>query len=100
MVGYNVQAAVDAKHHLIVAHEVTNVGSDRAQLSKMATAARDAMGKTQLEAIADRGYFNGPEIKACTEAGITALVPEADDLQRQGRGTLQQERLHLHRRGR
>ena len=76
VVGYNVQAAVDAKNHLIVAHEVTNVGNDRTQLSKMATVARDEMGKTQLEAIADRGYFNGPEIKACTEAGITALVPK------------------------
>jgi hypothetical protein len=76
VVGYNVQAAVDAKNHLIVTHEVTNIGNDRAQLSKMATAARDEMGKTKLEAIADRGYFSGPEIKACTEAGITPLVPK------------------------
>ena len=59
LVGYNVQTAVDAKHHLIVAHEVTNVGSDRAQLSKMALAAREAMGKHKLQAFADRGYFNG-----------------------------------------
>jgi transposase len=56
MVGYNVQVAVDANHHLIVAHEVTNSGSDRAQLSPMAKAARDAMGKTRLRAVADRGY--------------------------------------------
>jgi DDE family transposase len=77
MVGYNVQAAVDAKHHLIVAHEVTNVGNDRAQLTKMAIAARDAMGKRRLQAVADRGYFNSPEIKACTEAGILPLVPKA-----------------------
>ena len=76
VVGYNVQAAVDAKHHLIVAHEVTNVGSDRAQLSKMAGAAREAMGKHRLQAIADRGYFSGPEILACTEVGITPLVPK------------------------
>jgi transposase len=76
VVGYNVQAAVDTKNHLIVSHEVTNVGNDRAQLSKMAAAARDEMGKTKMEAIADRGYFNGPEIKACTEAGITPLVPK------------------------
>src|SRR6478736_6390420 len=54
LVGYNVQAVVDAKHHLIIAHEVTNVGSDRAQLSKMAGAAREAMGKYRLQAIADR----------------------------------------------
>ena len=76
LVGYNVQAAVDAKHHLIVAHEVTNVGSDRAQLTKMAITARSAMDKRRLQALADRGYFSGPEIKACTEAGITPLVPK------------------------
>jgi transposase len=76
VVGYNVQAAVDAKHHLIVTHEVTNQGNDRAQLSKMAGAARDEMGKSKLAAIADRGYFNSNEIKATLEAGITPLVPK------------------------
>jgi len=76
VVGYNVQTAVDAKHHLIVAHEVTNVGSDRAQLSKMALAAREAMGKKRLRAYADRGYFSSPEIKACDDAGIQAFVPK------------------------
>jgi transposase len=76
VVGYNVQAAVDARHHLIVTHEVTNVGSDRAQLTKMGTATKVAMGKDRLQAVADRGYFSGSEIKACTEAGITPLVPK------------------------
>jgi transposase len=76
LVGYNVQAAVDTKHHLIVAHEVTNAGNDRAQLSKMASAAKQAMDKCRLQALADRGYFNGLEIKACTETGITPLVPK------------------------
>ena len=76
LVGYNVQTAVDAKHHLIVAHEVTNKGHDRAQLSKMALAAREAMGKQKLQAYADRGYFSGLEIKACDEAGIKAFVPK------------------------
>jgi transposase len=76
MVGYNVQAVVDAKHHLIVAHEVTNVGSDRSLLSKMAHAAQEAMDKRRLQVLADRGYFNGPEIKACMEAGMTPLVPK------------------------
>jgi transposase len=76
VVGYNVQAAVDTKQHLIVTHEVTNVGNDRAQLTKMATAARDEMGKTKMEAIADRGYFASPEIKATVDAGITPLVPK------------------------
>jgi len=76
MVGYNVQAVVDAKHHLIVTHEVTNVGNDRAQLSKMGTAAKAAMGKQRLQALADRGYFSGPQIKACTEAKIMPIVPK------------------------
>ena len=77
VVGYNVQAAVDAKHHLIVTHEVTNEGNDRAQLSKMATAPKRRWARSKMEAVADRGYFNSPEIKACTEdAGITPLVPK------------------------
>jgi transposase len=74
LVGYNVQTAVDTKHHLIVAHEVTNVGSDRQQLSKMARQAQVAMETTELSVIADRGYFNGDEILACDEAGITPYV--------------------------
>ena len=75
IVGYNVQTAVDAKHHLIVEHEVTNNGSDRDQLSGMAKKARVAIGTTTLTAIADRGYFKGEEILACHEAGISVLVP-------------------------
>jgi transposase len=77
VVGYNVQVAVDAKHHLIVAHEVTNVGTDRAQLTKMAVAAREAMAKPRLRAYADRGYFNAPQIKGCTDAGIVPFVPKS-----------------------
>lgn len=64
MVGYNVQTAVDAKHHMIVAHEATNVGHDREQLSSMARQARDAMGTNKLTVLADRGYFKGEEILA------------------------------------
>jgi hypothetical protein len=76
LVGYNVQTAVDAKHHLIVAHEVTNVGNDRAQLHNMASAADQAMGSKGLQAFADRGYFSGPQLKACEDAGITTFVPK------------------------
>jgi transposase len=76
MVGYNVQTAVDAKHHLIVAHEVVNTGTDRDQLSAMAQQARAAMATETLTAIADRGYFKGQEILACHDAGISALVPK------------------------
>ena len=76
IVGYNVQTAVDAKHHLIVAHEVTNVGNDRDQLSPMAQSAREAMGVEALTVVADRGYFDGEEILACEEATITTFVPK------------------------
>lgn len=73
VVGYNVQTAVDTKHHLIVAHEVTNIGTDRAQLAKMAQA---ATGHNGLTVLADRGYFDGEEMLACSQASITPLVPK------------------------
>ncbi|OZA48596.1 MAG: IS5/IS1182 family transposase [Hydrogenophilales bacterium 17-61-76] len=76
LVGYNVQTAVDARHHLIVAHEVTNVGSDRRQLVKMAKQAQAVLETPELQVVADRGYFNGDDILACDEAGITAYVPK------------------------
>jgi transposase len=76
IVGYNVQTAVDAKHHLIVAHEVTNVGHDRTQLASMAKQARSATGHNELTVLADRGYYSGEEILGCDQSGITALVPK------------------------
>ncbi len=76
MVGYNVQTAVDTKHHLIVAHEVTNIGHDRSQLSNMAALAKDAMGVENLEVLADRGYFDGEEILACEPLGVTPILPK------------------------
>jgi hypothetical protein len=76
MVGYNVQNAVDTKHHLIVTHEVTNVGSDRSQLSRMTEQARAAIGSETIEAVADRGYYSGEEIVACEQAGITVYLPK------------------------
>ena len=76
VVGYNVQVAVDTKHHLIIAHEVTNDGSDRAQLANIACRAMEALGVDKLEAVADRGYFSSDEILACDEAGITVTLPK------------------------
>lgn len=76
IVGYNVQIAVYTQHHLIVAHEVTNVGSDRDQLSSMAKQAREAMASDTLSVVADRGYFKSEQILACHDAGITAYVPK------------------------
>ncbi len=76
MVGYNVQTAVDTKHHIIVAHEVTNEGHDRDQLSSMAHQARDAIGEDTLTVFADRGYYKGEEILDCERAGIRTLIPK------------------------
>jgi len=76
MVGYNVQSAVDTKHHLIVAHEVTNIGTDKAQLSHMAKRTKAALGVDELEVVADRGYYSGDEILDCQEAGITVFLPK------------------------
>ena len=76
VVGYNVQVAVDTEHHLIVTHEVTNSGSDRSQLANVAKQAKAVLQSEKLEAVADRGYFNSPEILACEEAGITVTLPK------------------------
>ena len=76
VVGYNVQVAVEIEHHLIVTHEVTNSGSDRAQLANMGRQAREALGVDKLEAVADRGYYNSTEIKACDDAGVAVTLPK------------------------
>ena len=74
VVGYNVQSVVETKHHLIVAHEVTNHGYDRDALSMMARAAKDVMASETIEAIADKGYYSGEEIVAAEQAGIAVTV--------------------------
>lgn len=76
IVGYNVQTAVETKTHLIVAHEVTNVGSDRRQLAKMADEARTAMGVDSVSVVADRGYYCSEELLKCERAQITAYIPK------------------------
>ena len=76
VVGYNVQVAVDTEHHLIVTHEVTNSGSDRAQLANIAKQTKAVLQAETLEAVADRGYFSSPEILECHEAGITVTLPK------------------------
>ena len=76
MVGYNVQSAVDTEHHLIVAHEVTNVGHDRSALHDMSKAAKEVVDAETLDVVADRGYYNGTEILKCEKSGITPHVPK------------------------
>jgi transposase len=76
VVGYNVQAAVDTEHHLIVTHEVTNVGNDNAQLARMSKKAKATLERDKLDVVADRGYFSSTEILACDESGITVTLPK------------------------
>jgi hypothetical protein len=76
VVGYNVQIAVNTEHHLIVTHEVTNVGTDRSQLAHVAKETKAALEVEKLDAVADRGYFSGGEILACEQAGITVTLPK------------------------
>lgn len=76
VVGYNVQVAVDTDHHLIVTHEVTNVGTDRAQLSGMAIKAKDVLGADKLDVVSDRGYFSSEQILVSEQAGITVTLPK------------------------
>lgn len=77
-VGYNVQVAVDAKHKLIVDHEVTNAVTDRSLLGPMAKRAKAALGVEELEVLADMGYYDGQQVKDCLEEGITPYIPKAD----------------------
>jgi hypothetical protein len=76
VVGYNVRVAVTTEHHLIIAHEVTNSGTDRAQLANMSGQAKQVLGVDKLEAVADRGYYSSTEIKACDDAGIAVTLPK------------------------
>jgi transposase len=76
VVGYNVQTVVDTEHHLIIAHEVTNSCTDRAQLANMGKQAKAVLGVDKLEAVADRGYYTGEELKTCDDAGIAVTLPK------------------------
>src|SRR6202012_5581568 len=76
VVGYNVQVAVDTDHHLIIAHEVTSTGSDRAQLANMAMQAKAVLGVDKLEAVAEPGHDSGEEHKPCEDADIAVTLPK------------------------
>jgi transposase len=76
IVGYNVQIAVDTKHHLIPSHEVVNEGTDRSQLSPMSKKTKEDLGTDTLDVVADRGYFDSQEILACAQANITVTLPK------------------------
>ncbi len=86
IVGYNVQAAVDTRHHIIVAHEVTNIDNDRSQLFNMTQQAKTIIGSDELKVVADRGYYNGEEILACEQSGITSFLPKPQTSGNQAKG--------------
>ncbi len=91
IVGYNVQTAVDTQHHMIVAHEVTNSGSDRRQLANMAQQAKTALGVEKLGVVADRGYYRGEEILDCEASNITAYLPKPNTSPNRAKGQFGRE---------
>ena len=76
MVGYNVQSSVDTKHHMIVTHEVTNVGHDRSALNFMSVKTKGTLCVDALDVVADRGYYSGKEIFDCEQSNITTYLPK------------------------
>ena len=86
MVGYNVQTAVDTEHHLIVAHEVMNVGTDKSLLSHMAKRTKAALETDALDVVADRGYYKSDEILNCHEAGIAVTLPKPQTSNNKAKG--------------
>src|SRR6267378_3911657 len=83
-VAYNAQTAVDAKHKLIVAFDLTNEGNDYWQLHPMAVQGKDAVGADKVTAVADTGYSNGEHGALCARDGITAIVPRAETVNPNG----------------
>jgi transposase len=93
VVGYNVQSAVDSKHHLIIAHDVSNVGSDRSQLAPMAKQAKSVMGTKKLKVVADKGYYNGAQIRDCELAGIVPYVAKPKTSPNKAKGHFDRSRF-------
>jgi len=89
---YNVQSAVDTRHHLIVAHEVTNK-PDRGQLCQVSKQAQSALGKKGITVIADKGYYSGPDIKDTQDSGMTVLVPKGDTSGSEKKGIFNRSRF-------
>jgi transposase len=93
VVGYNVQSAVDAKHHLIIAHDVSKVGSDRRQLARMAKQAKEALDTKKLTVVADKGYYNGDELRECEQNDIVAYVAKPKTSPNKARGYFDRSRF-------
>jgi transposase len=94
IVGYNVQTAVDTQHHLIVAHEVTNTGSDRRQMANMAKQTKAALETEELRVVADRGYYRGEEILDCEKANIKTYLPKPKTSPNRAKGQFDRDAFH------
>ena len=94
IVGYNVQTAVDTDHHLIVTHEVTNEGSDRRHLTRMAKQAKTELQAESVTVLADAGYYNGDELRACEDNSITAYVPHSATSHNKAKGQFDRSEFH------
>jgi transposase len=71
---YNVQMAVDSKHKMIVAMELTNEGNDLNQLSSIAGEAKKELGVEEIEVVTDMGYYDCDQVKECVDNGITVYM--------------------------
>ena len=94
VVGYNVQTAVDTKHHMIVAHEVTNQGSDRRQMANMAKQAKSVLEAEELRVVADRGYYRSEEILGCDKANIKTYLPKPNTSPNRAKGQFDRDAFH------
>ena len=90
-VSYNVQIVVDHKHKLVIEHGVTNEVTDQGQLFTMAQKGKELLGVETLEVVADRGYYNGGEVKACEQSGMTVYVPQPNNSSNLKRGLFTKE---------
>jgi transposase len=83
---YNIEMVVDSKHKLIVTHEVTTAVTDKDQLAPMAKAAKQVLGVEELNAVADKGFYNGEQVKECGGAQIQAYIPQPHTSRNQHKG--------------
>jgi transposase len=94
IVGYNLQTAVDVDNHLIVSHDVTNRGSDRRQLTRIAKQAQAVLQGNHVNVLADRGYYNGDELRSCEDHNITAYVPNSVTSHNKAKGQFDRSEFH------
>ena len=73
VVGYNVQASVDAQNKLIT-HFDTGGVNDTNALAPVAIAAKEGLQVEEMDVLADKGYHTGEQIRKCEQNGITTYV--------------------------